>query len=651
MSRYRVSMDIGGTFTDVVAYDEASGTYVGGQVIDYAARPDRGGLHRAGAGCRLAGRDRLHGARHHAGAERLLGNGGAKRSSCWPPAAPAAVYHIARGNRTRLYDVHYRKPTPLVPRSDIVEIGGRLDYAGEELEPLDEAAIRAAAQRVKDEGFGAVAVAFLFSYLNPSHELRARASWPRSWTGCPSRFPIRSPASGASTSGRPRRWSMPTSRPSCAAIWSGSKPRCSGAGWPCRVHVMQSSGGIVTAQSARDLALQTILSGPVGGTMGGVALARMLERPNLICVDMGGTSFDVSLVVNGKPDVASETTFEGFPLLMSVVNIHTIGAGGGSLAYSEAGGLRVGPQSAGADPGPASYGRGGDRPTVTDANLVLGRVDPAAFAGGRMTLDRDAAERAVATLASELGLGVIALAEGICDVINAKMAQAIRTLTVEKGIEPRDFALVAFGGAGPMHAVFLARELGIREVIVPPYPGAFSAWGMLETEIRKDFSRTYYTPLAALDHAALAQTLAELEREGFASLADEGITKQTGRVAHAVDVRYVGQEYTLTIPFVERRRAVSSRLRPRCGRPLPRRPPHPLWSRQCGRAGRVRHRPHHGPGRPRPGRADPARGRRRRDVPRHDRGRDVWPFADPDGHDPAGRLAGGRRGCGAGHRL
>jgi N-methylhydantoinase A len=234
---------------------------------------------------------------------------------------------------------------------------------------------------------------------------------------------------------------------------------------------------------------------------------------------------------------------------MSVVNIHTIGAGGGSLAYSEAGGLRVGPESAGADPGPACYGRGGDRPTVTDANLVLGRVDPAWFAGGQMTLDVGAAERAVASLAGELGLETVELAEGVCDVINAKMAQAIRTLTVEKGIEPRDFALVAFGGAGPMHAPFLAQELEIGEVIVPRFPGAFSAWGMLETEIRKDFSRAYFTPLADADLADLARALRELEDEGLESLADEGISRETGRVEHALDVRYVGQEYTLTIPL------------------------------------------------------------------------------------------------------
>ncbi len=542
-------MDIGGTFTDVVAYDESSGTYVAGKAsttpqdltLGVFAALDQVVASPAEVGFTVHGTTQgLNAFLQRRGEQILL----------LATQGAGDIYHIARGNRLRLYDIHYRKPQPLVPRGDIVEIGGRLNYAGEELEPLDEDAIRAAARRMRDEGFGAVAVAFLFSYLNPAHELRAGEILAEELNGV-----------SVSLSHRVAREWREYERTSSTVVDAYIAPvvrrylerletEMQGRGLGVPLHVMQSSGGIVTAQSARDLSLQTLLSGPVGGTMGGVALARLLDRPNLICIDMGGTSFDVSLVVDGKPDVASETTFEGFPLLMSVVNIHTIGAGGGSLAYSEAGGLRVGPQSAGADPGPASYGRGGDRPTVTDANLVLGRVDPAAFAGGRMTLDGDAAEQAVGTLAAELGLGVVELAEGICDVINAKMAQAIRTLTVEKGIEPRDFALVAFGGAGPMHAVFLARELGIREVIVPPFPGAFSAWGMLETEIRKDFSRTYYTPLAALDHADLARTLGELESEGFTSLEDEGITRETGRVAHAVDVRYVGQEYTLTIPLM-----------------------------------------------------------------------------------------------------
>jgi N-methylhydantoinase A len=541
-------MDIGGTFTDVVAYDEATGSYVAGKASTTPDDLTQGVFAALEQVVDSPGEIgfTVHGTTQ--GLNAFLQRRGEKILLLATEGA-GDIYHIARGNRTRLYDIHYRKPTPLVPRSDIVEIGGRLNYAGEELEPLDEEAIRDAARRVRDEGFGAVAVAFLFSYLNPSHEMRARDILAEELNGV-----------SVSLSHQVAREWREYERTSSAVVDAYIAPvvrrylerlesEMQRRGLAVPLHVMQSSGGIVTAQSARDLTLQTLLSGPVGGAMGGVALARILERPNLIGIDMGGTSFDVSLVVDGTPDVASETTFEGFPLLMSVVNIHTIGAGGGSLAYSEAGGLRVGPQSAGADPGPASYGRGGDRPTVTDANLVLGRVDPAGFAGGRMTLDREAAEQAVGSLATDLGLGVVELAEGICDVINAKMAQAIRTLTVEKGIEPRDFALVAFGGAGPMHAVFLARELGIREVIVPPFPGAFSAWGMLETEIRKDFSRTYYTPLAALDHADLAHTLGALEGEGFLSLQDEGITRETGRVAHAVDVRYVGQEYTLTIPL------------------------------------------------------------------------------------------------------
>jgi N-methylhydantoinase A len=548
MSRYRVSMDIGGTFTDVVAYDEQAGTYAAGKASTTPHDLTEGVL--AGLEQVVASPGDIaftvHGTTQ--GLNAFLQRRG-ERVLLLATRGAGDVYHIARGNRTRLYDVHYRKPRPLLPRADIVEIGGRLDYAGNELEPLDAGAIRAAAARAREEGFGAIAVAFLFSYVNPDHELAAEAILQEELDGVT-----------VSLSHRVAREWREYERTSSAVIDAYTAPivrrylerleselQTRGLGVP--LHVMQSSGGIVTAESARELTLQTLLSGPVGGTMGGVALARLLDRPNLICIDMGGTSFDVSLVVDGQPDVSSEAVLEGFPLLMPVVNIHTIGAGGGSLAYAEAGGLRVGPESAGADPGPACYGHGGTQPTVTDANLLLGRVDEASFAGGRMSLDAEAARTAIATLGDELGIDAVELAEGICDVANAKMAQAIRTLTVEKGIEPRDFALVACGGAGPMHAVFLARELGVREVLVPLYPGAFSAWGMLESEVRKDASRAYYTPLGDVDRGALAALLGELEEEGFGGLAAEGITRETGRVEHALDLRYAGQEYTLTVPL------------------------------------------------------------------------------------------------------
>jgi N-methylhydantoinase A len=283
--------------------------------------------------------------------------------------------------------------------------------------------------------------------------------------------------------------------------------------------------------------------------MGGVAIAASLGRPNLICVDMGGTSFDVSLITDGKPDYSSEASLEGFPFLIPAVNIHTIGAGGGSLAYIEGGGLRVGPESAGADPGPVCYGRGGTQPTVTDANLVLGRIDPDYFLGGRMGLDVEGAKDSIATLAAELGLEPTELAEGIVEVVNAKMAQAIRTITVEQGIEPRDYAIVAYGGAGPMHAVFLAQELEIGEVIVPESPGTFSAWGMLQTEIRHDFAQPYFRPLAQVDSAHLQATFEELEQEGFGMLTSEGVGASGMRSQPSVEMRYEGQEYTLNVPI------------------------------------------------------------------------------------------------------
>jgi N-methylhydantoinase A len=549
MSRYRVAIDIGGTFTDVVTYDELDGSYRAGKAPTTPEDLAQGVLtavHSVVESLDECGFV-VHGTTQ--GLNAFLQRRG-ERVLLLATRGAEDVYHIARGNRTRLYDIHFRKPKPLVPRSDIAAIGGRLSYAGEELEPLDEEAVRAAARRVREEGFGAVAVAFLFGYLNPEHELAAeRILLEELGEDVP-----------VTLSHRIAREWREYERTSSAVVDAYTSPvvrryldrldeelRDRGLREP--LHIMQSSGGIVTAAFAREHSLQTLLSGPVGGTMGGTALARLLGRPNLICIDMGGTSFDVSVIVDGKPDLSSEASLEGFPLLMSVVDIHTIGAGGGSIAYAEAGGLRVGPESAGADPGPACYGLGGTEPTVTDANLALGRVDPSWFAAGQIVLDRGAAERAVAALAGTLGLEPVQLAEGILDVINAKMAQAIRTLTVEKGIEPRDFALVAFGGAGPMHAAVLARELEIREVVVPLYPGAFSAWGMLETEIRKDFARAYYTPIAALDHADLAGTLTGREEEAYAALAEEGISREAGRVEHAVDIRYAGQEYTLTIPL------------------------------------------------------------------------------------------------------
>jgi N-methylhydantoinase A len=547
VGRYRVSIDIGGTFTDVVAFDEEAGRYTAGKASTTPHDLTDGVFAALGqvVGDLAEVTFCVHGTT--VGLNALLERRG-ERVLLLATGGVGDVYQIARGNRTRLYDLRYRKPAPLVPRRDTVEVGGRLDWAGEELEPLDVEAVRAAGRRAREEGFGAVAVCFLFAYLNPEHELRAEAILLEE-----------APALPVSLSHRVAAEWREYERTSSAVLdaYTGAavrrylerlEARLAERGLAVPLHVMQSSGGVVTAPSARERPVQTLLSGPVGGTMGLVALARLLGRPNLIGIDMGGTSFDVSLVVGGRPEITTETSLEGLPLLMPIVNIHTVGAGGGSLAYEEAGGLRVGPQSAGADPGPACYGRGGTEPTVTDANLALGRIDAGSLAGGSLALDPAAAAAAVAALAARLGLEPELLAEGILDVIDAKMAQAIRTLTVAQGIEPRDFALVAFGGAGPMHAAFLAEELEIAEVVVPRFPGTFSAWGMLETDLRRDFSRAFYAKAAAADLARLAEVFGALEAEGRAALAAEGVAPAAARVEHSLDVRYEAQEYTLTIP-------------------------------------------------------------------------------------------------------
>lgn len=550
MTRYRVSMDIGGTFTDIVAYDPQDGTYTATKASTTPGNLSAGVI----AGLEsivpdLSDIDFLvHGTTQGLNAflERrgvpvlLLATAGVKDT-----------YHIARGPRLDLYNAQYRKPRPLTDRKDVVGIGGRLDDLGQEIRALDEVALRQAARRAAEEGYGAVAVAFLFSYKNPAHELRAREILLEE-LGADFTVSLSHEAA--------KEW-REYERTSSAVVEAYTGPvvrnylhdleqKLDQRGVEAPLHIMQSSGGVLTAESARKRPLQTLLSGPVGGAMGGVELAEVSGRRNLIGVDMGGTSFDVSLVVDGKPDVAAEATLEGLPMLMSVVNIHTVGAGGGSVAWLEAGGLRVGPRSAGANPGPACYGRGGAEATVTDANLVLGRVDPDWFAGGQVALDRNATIEAIRSIGDELGLDPVAMAEGICDVANSQMAQAIRTITISRGIEPRDFSLVAFGGAGPMHAVFLAKELGIPETVVPRFPGAFSAWGMLQTNIRKDFSEPYFYLDQDIDVADMAATLRRMEAEGLDSLSSEAVPQENRRTSASMDVRYESQEFTLNVPLL-----------------------------------------------------------------------------------------------------
>jgi N-methylhydantoinase A len=545
---YRVAMDIGGTFTDFVVVDDADQLTSTGKTSTTPASPEQGVLE----GLRQVVAEPssisflVHGTT--VGLNAFLERRGTRVLLLMTEGLRDA-YSIARHDRKELYTLRYHKPERLVPRHDVYEVTERLRWDGEVEIELDEDSLKPVIDTIRRERIEAVAACLVHAYVNPEHELKVRETLEHACPGL-----------SVSLSHEIAREWREYERASTAVLNAYVAPRVegylrkledelTGLGVGATLHVMQSNGGITTAAKARGQPIQTLLSGPVGGTIGGAALSRATGRPNLLCVDMGGTSFDLSLIVDGRPTVSTETELEGLPILMPLVDIHTIGAGGGSLAWLEAGGLRVGPQSAGAVPGPACYGRGGSEPTVTDANLFLGRLDPEYFLGGRMRLDEMAAALALRSIAEQLSLDDATFAEGVLAIVNANMADAMRTITVKQGIDPRDYSLVAFGGAGPMHAVWLAEELEIDEVIIPWSPGTFSAWGMLQTDMRHDVVRTFYQPLAGLEEPSVAAVYAELAREGAELLADQGVDGDDRYFVRSADMRYVGQEYSVNVPI------------------------------------------------------------------------------------------------------
>jgi N-methylhydantoinase A len=543
---YRAAVDIGGTFTDLIVVDSERELTLTGKTSTTPDSPEEGVLEGLSeivpdpSGVSFL----VHGTT--VGLNAFLERKGTRVLLVMTEGLRDA-YSIARHDRKELYTLRYRKPERLVPRHDVHEVTERVRYDGTVDTELDEASLEPLIEAIRRDGIEAVSVCLVHAYAHPEHELRVREVLERECEGL----------SVTLSHEVAREW-REYERASTAVMNAYIAPRVERylhqledglreRDVPATLHVMQSNGGVTTAAKARREPIQTLLSGPVGGTIGGAAIARATGRPNLLCIDMGGTSFDLSLIVDGSPTVSTETELEGLPVLMPLVDIHTIGAGGGSIAWLEAGGVRVGPQSAGAVPGPACYGRGGTEPTVTDANLFLGRMQPDYFLGGKMRLDVDAAARALRPIAEQVGLDDTAFAEGVLAIVNANMADAMRTITVKQGIDPRDFALVAFGGAGPMHATWLAEELDISEVIVPWSPGMFSAWGMLQTDMRHDVVRTFYEPIAGVEPAAVEAAFAELEGEGGELLEQEGVAPEERYFARSADMRYVGQEYTVSV--------------------------------------------------------------------------------------------------------
>jgi N-methylhydantoinase A len=547
MKRYRLAIDIGGTFTDLVLYDKLVRSYSTGKILTTPKNLAKGVMD--GIQNFVSNLEEIeyfvHGTT--SGLNAFLERKGAKVALIVTENFKD-IYEIGRANRPDMYSITYRKPEPLVHRRDVFELSERMMADGSIEKELDTVRLEEVIQQIRQQGFNSVAVCLLHAYKNPLHEIMVLKALQRM-----------APEINVSLSHEIAREWREYERTSTAVINAYVAPivrnyltsleeQTKEKGLENDLYIMQSNGGVMTSEIAKQIPIQTLMSGPVGGAIGGIYLGEQTSYPNLICVDMGGTSFDVSLIIDGKPDVTSETNLEGFPILSPMVNIHTIGAGGGSIGWIEAGGLRVGPKSAGSEPGPACYGNGGTEPTVTDANLVLGRMDESGFLGGKMKLDRDAAYRAVKSIADQLGLGVIETAEGICDIANAKMADAIRTLTVRKGIDPRDFVLVAFGGAGPMHAVLIAELLGIKRILVPKVAGTFSAWGMLQTDIRYDTVRHFAGTIKEIDVAAMEQLYLDMKNETVDILSKQKVTADQMEFYRSADIRYVGQEYTVNVP-------------------------------------------------------------------------------------------------------
>jgi N-methylhydantoinase A/oxoprolinase/acetone carboxylase beta subunit len=534
----RLGVDTGGTFTDFVLWHEGRLTLH--KVRSTPDDPSRAVLE--GLRDLLATADpaeMVHGSTVATNA--VLERRGA-RVAMLATRGFADVLRIGRQTRPALYDFFVEAPQPLVSPSLTVAVDERIAADGAVLLAPDEAGLRDLVEQLRAAAPESVAVCFLHSYANPSHETLVAARVRRELA-----IPVSASSEVLPEYREFERWSTTALNAYVAPIMSRYLERVEESIAQRRLRIMQSNGGALSASQARATPARTVLSGPAGGAVGAQAIAAASGFPRVIGFDMGGTSTDVTLI-DGEIGVTPEAVVAGLPVRLPMIDIHTVGAGGGSLAWVDTGGaLRVGPRSAGADPGPACYGTG-EGLTVTDANLILGRLDAGTPLAGRLRLDAGRAKRLAEAFGAPLGLGAVALAAGIVRIANATMERAIRVVSIERGIDPRGFALLAFGGAGGMHACALAEALDMRTVVVPRYAGVLSALGMLVADTVRDFSQTVLLPADAAPDAIEAR-FAPLVSQARADLSREGFAAGEIRVDRSLDVRYVGQAYELTVPW------------------------------------------------------------------------------------------------------
>jgi len=545
-----IGIDIGGTFTDILLLDRGRAFFL--KVPSTPGRLEEGvmrGLEllRERLGLRLEEVERLvHGSTV---ATNALLEGKWAPTALITTAGFRDVLEIGRQNRPRIYDLFVERPQPIVPRDLRFEVPERLDSQGRVVRPLDEGAVKEIAEELSARGVRAVAVSLLFSYANPEHERRIAELLRGRLDGLPITL-----SSEVLPEFREYERTVTTVinaalRPVIGSYLERLEEGAGRLGFKRGWQIMQSNAGITSSRGAQAQPVKLILSGPAAGVMGAKAVGERAGFPNLITLDMGGTSCDLSLIRDGRITITTEGEIGGYPIKVPMVDIHTIGAGGGSIAWIDKGGaLRVGPQSAGAEPGPACYGRGGREPTVTDAHLVLGRLDPRRPLGGLAEFDLEGARRAISErIAKPLGLSLEEAAQGILAVAEANMERAIRVISVERGHDPREFVLLAFGGAGPLHGAGLAAALGIPKVLIPGMAGVLSALGLLETDLAHDYVQSIVREVDRLDPDELNALYEALKEKGRRELLGEGVAEGLIRYQPSVDLRYLGQSYELNL--------------------------------------------------------------------------------------------------------
>lgn len=548
---WRVGVDSGGTFTDVCLFEDESGRVAVWKVSSTPDDPSRGiaqgveeGTAETGAPVGDIG---YFGHGTTVGTNALIQHRGV-RTGLITTDGFRDLLEIGRQKRPDLYDMQADKPPVLVARDLRLEVPERVRHDGTVETVLDEDAVREAARALRAAGVKSVAICFLYSFVRPGHEAAARRILAEE---IPDAF--------ACASHEVAPEFREYERMSTAVVNAYLGPvmqryierlaaRLKELGLRVPPHLTQSNGGVIGFEQAARLPVRTVLSGPSTGVVAAQAVGRMAGIGNLITFDMGGTSTDVALLQGGVCRLASEATVHGYPIKAPMLDIHTVGAGGGSIAHVDSGGLlKVGPRSAGALPGPVCYGKGNEEPTVTDANVVLQTLNPTHLLGGRMAIDQALARQALARLAAGLGMGVMETAQGIISVVTANMARAIRVISVQRGHDPRDYTLVAFGGAGPLHAARLARELDISRVLVPRTPGILCALGLLLTDLRADFATTRLQTLGQAALPAIRDAFATLEAQAGRWFAEEHIAPADRSLGRTVDMRYAGQNYELSV--------------------------------------------------------------------------------------------------------